>query len=116
MTKIGDTLYHYRRENENRRGRDGEPMPLWCAEQIHGESKTHWRVGFEFNPNKVNKKTLFELGRRGFCGAQWFTEVGKIEREYQMKHARNISSMVIGANTDQLRQIAKIVGYKEIAK
>jgi hypothetical protein len=118
MTKIGDTLYRYMRENENRSCGRGKMMPLWQEEKIFGESPTHWYVGFKHNPWKVRKKTLFSAGVGGYTGHQWYTSEGKDDRVWSGRHMRGILRVIEYGNisVEKLKQIAKIIGYKENEK
>lgn len=113
--KIGGTLYRYMRENQSRMGRDGKMMPLWQEEKIIGESPTHWHVGFEHSPWKVRKKTLFSAGVGGYTGQQWYTSDGKGDREWRGRHMCGILRKIEygDISAEKLKQIAKIIGYKE---
>jgi len=115
VTKIGDKLWRYNRDADNRMGRDGKMMDPWTdSYKITGESKTHWLVSLGHYNAKVNKKTLQESTRSGWGNIQWYTEAGMTERKWRETHAKKIAGLVTGqATVDQLKQIAKIVGYKE---
>ena len=110
--KIGDTLYRYNRENENRIGYDKKPAQVWFFHRIVGESATHWQVGFIEHPNKVNKKTMLEANRSGLP-TKWFTERGKTEEEWRRRHCRHIIRMVEASSPDQLRRVAEVLKYDE---
>lgn len=111
--KIGDRLWRYNAYAHNRMGRDGKMMDPWnTSYTIIGESKTHWIVGSEHNPSKVNKKTLREATRHGGAIA-WYTEAGMKEAKFLKAHARHIADWVLyKASATHLREIARIVGYK----
>lgn len=112
--KIGDKLYCYLRGNRNRQGHNGKPAPLWREETIIAESPTHWHVGPEYDRRKVRKTTLFEAGKQGWSGSQWFTDAGRVDCEWLDQHAGGIARHVeFCKDVEQLRAIAKIIGYKE---
>lgn len=113
--KIGDTIYLFLRDNQNRIDGDGKHKALWAEHKIFGQSPTHWHVGEKsWATRKVRKSNLYEAGRSGYCGYQWFTTEGKVDKEYRSLHARKIALDVeLDATADQLKQIAAIVGYKE---
>jgi len=109
--KIGDTLYRF---DGNRRvygsGMRGAPIyrehfqPL----KIIGENKVSWILE---NNWKAKKKDLssaraFQFGGRGF-----FTEEDMEADIWRKDHRYAIRDLLDKAPTDQLKQIAAILGY-----
>lgn len=111
--EIGSSLFLYLSENYGRQGRGGKMEPLWAKHIITEESPTHWTTGTGWGKNKINKKTLQSRRERGMGSHQWFTEAGKIDKEWESDHLPRIQSALHAASVDELRAIAKIIGYKE---
>lgn len=116
--KVGDTLYSFdenRREYARPDKSKGELYGkiIYAAhfkgEVIAGETARSWLVGENRfrGPIKVSKSDLRSAG-----GARWYTERGKADNIFEHEHRYRIVSCVHAATADELRQIAKIVGYK----
>lgn len=109
--KVGDTLWS---DDDNGRR-------AWTELPIVSETKLSWIVcekryaSIPHMQSKVNKKTMLEsLGRYG--NKRWYTAAQKAARDWRQEHAGPICQRVQFATEDQLREIAKIVGYDPEAK
>lgn len=110
--KIGDTLFHF---SSNHRvygdnGRTGY-ADHFVPYKITGQNRVSWIVGTD--QFKVSKKDLackpaWQFGGRGF-----FTKVGMADDIWNHEHRYKLARAVESAPTDQLRAIAKLIGYEE---
>lgn len=72
--------------------------------EIIGETKQSWHTGVAWNPTKHPKKNN-EFGKRLYTEEQ-------VENEcWKNSHAFKLSEAVRTAPIEQLKQIAKIIGY-----
>ncbi len=108
--RLGDILYNF---DGNRRfyekGMSGGPIYERHFEPytIVGETKVSWLVGP--HSAKVNKKTLQSSTQYGDRG--YFTKAGMDADIWFNEHRYKIVREVERAGLEQLREIARIIGY-----
>jgi hypothetical protein len=115
--KIGDTIYYFDQNHrvyeEDENGKSfGGPIWIkhWRERKIIGETKVSWLVGFEWKPDKVNKKKL-AAGELGNYCASW----DQIE-EAAWVHANRwkiVRLLEWERSYDKIKEIAKILDYEE---
>jgi len=116
--KVGDTLWCF---DENRRVYTKPPEGKlygtiiyeehFRPEKIAGETRQSWLIkNHPYADIKVNKETMRSSGRLGTF--RWYTDRTKADAVWVRKHRPAIASRVQVAEADQLREIAKIVGYE----
>ena len=116
---IGTRLWGF---NEDRRvyppmddmGRRLSSGPIYAehfvAVIIDGETPGCWLVG----NRTINKRTLKTAIKSGFSGTQFYTDTDKDDNIWRKDHLYKIERSLTGCSTDQLRQIAKIIGYSTL--
>jgi hypothetical protein len=108
--KVGDILYNF---DGNRRsyqpGLGGAPIyeKHFNSETIVGETKVSWLLGYA--GVKVNKKTLDSVLH--YADRGYFTKSGMEADIWFNEHRYKIVREVERAGLEQLREIARIVGY-----
>lgn len=108
--KIGDTLYNF---DGNRRsyqpGVSGGPIyeKHFLGVEIIGETKQSWIM--DLYRTKVSKKTL--QSAMHFADRGYFTKSGMEADIWLHNHKHRIVRAVEGASIDQLKEIARIIGY-----
>lgn len=115
---VGDQIWFHEPYSGDR-DQSGRPIfrTQFFAGTIVSETSTHWVVkneiapGFFFSEEEVSKRTL-KSGRR--ARRQWMTAAEKMDRIWLeanhwrlREHIGNVRDVTI------LRQVAKLVGYKE---
>ena len=111
--KVNDTIWRF---DVNRRRYD-EKRNLIYRQQfepfvIVNETPKSWIVGSALNQHKINKKNLYEAGKKGFFGYQWFTTDGMEDNIWEHDHSHKIAELGRRANAKQLKKIAEIIDYK----
>ena len=123
IINIGDRLWQF---DQNRRvykkddqGRAyGGPIfeEQFVEGRIVGENRASWLVKTEHrrDPTKVLKKDLTAPSWGGHR-ATYYTDAGRADAIWREKHRAEIANRVraFGIPTDQLRAIAKIIGYDD---
>lgn len=110
--RVGDILYNF---DGNRRtyeagGRGGPIYEKHFAPQtIVGETKVSWLVGS--GPTKVNKKTLASSCQ--FADRGYFTGSGMEADIWLHVHRHKIAREVENTGVEQLKEIARIIGYAQ---
>jgi hypothetical protein len=108
MTKIGDTLYHFN-VNRRRYTKPTEPGQIFgrliYAEhfrplKVIGETRVSWLLEHDY---KAPKK-----GGGGF-----YTEQQRDDAIWLNEHRHRIREILDRATADQLREVAKILGYAD---
>jgi hypothetical protein len=113
--KLGDVLYNFdgNRRTYDKPGFGGAPVyeKHFRAEEIVGETSVSWIVG----PGKVkvNKKTL--ESRTEFADRGYFTKTGMENDIWLHSHRYKISREAERASVEQLKEIARILGYNAAA-
>jgi hypothetical protein len=109
--KVGDTLYNFDGNRRTYRPGLGSGGPIYEkhfeAVKIEGETKQSWvmaRYGA-----KVNKKTLDS--KTEFADRGYFTKSAMEADIWMHEHQHKIVREVERAGLEQLREIARIIGY-----
>jgi hypothetical protein len=104
--KVGDFIY-LKREGFGRDNTKKEFIGLWHKVEIVGETRVSWVLKSSRNKTVVNKRAL-AAGRVGGC----VISIEEIEEKWwERKNRYSIARAVERASPDQLRAIAKIIGY-----
>jgi hypothetical protein len=113
MLKIGDTLYRF--DGNRRVYRDGQSGPIYREHfeplKIIGENKISWLLERNW---KANKKDLSSAKAWHYGGRGFFTAEGMEDDIWQHDHRHHIRHLFDQASPSQLKQIAEIVGYKQL--
>ncbi len=110
--KIGDVLYRFDGNRRVYRGRHSAPVyeEHFASHTIVSETPRSWVT--DGGGYKVNKKDLSCPEAMKFAGRGFFTKAGMEADIWQHVHRHQIERSLSRASVEQLKEVARIVGYE----